>query len=64
MICANKFDDCESCAFGGQDHAICDSCEDADQWEPNFEDSLVSTKVKVIKVYKKQKIQLQLKEAA
>jgi len=29
-----KFDDCESCAFYGDEPAICDGCEDADQWEP------------------------------
>lgn len=61
MICANKFDDCESCAFEGQSHAICDECEDADQWEPGFEDSL---KVKVIKIHKKPKMIKQEKIAA
>lgn len=29
-----RFDDCESCAFYEREPAICDECEDADQWEP------------------------------
>lgn len=51
---SDKYDDCASCAFGGQDHAVCDECDDGDQWEPGFEeDSAELTKVKVITIHKK-----------
>ena len=32
-----KYEDCESCAFYKVEPAICDECEDADQWEPEDE---------------------------
>lgn len=51
----DRYEDCESCAFGGQDHAICDECDEADQWEPEFEDSLMVGSPKVIKFMKKNK---------
>jgi hypothetical protein len=38
----DRYEDCVSCAFQGEDHPICDSCEDADQWEPADEDMLDS----------------------
>jgi hypothetical protein len=51
---SDKYDDCASCTFGGQDHAICDVCDEGDQWESAYEeDSAELTKVKVIKIHKK-----------
>lgn len=29
-----RYEDCESCAFYEEEPAMCDECEDADQWEP------------------------------
>jgi hypothetical protein len=55
MTTCNKYDDCESCAFGGQDHAICEECDDADQWEPGFEDSLDAGSQNIIKFKKRSK---------
>jgi hypothetical protein len=56
---SDKYEDCASCAFSGQDHVICDQCEDADQWELDEyedEDSLVMiSKPKIIKFHKKEK---------
>lgn len=64
---SDKYDDCESCAFGGQDHAICDSCNDSDQWEPGYEDdegSAEITKINVIKIIKKPKQELEREKVA
>lgn len=33
-----RYEDCESCVFYGREPAICDECEDADQWEPDDEE--------------------------
>jgi hypothetical protein len=30
-----KFDECQDCYFYGVEPAMCDECEDADQFEPN-----------------------------
>lgn len=54
-----KYNDCYSCAFSDQNHPICDMCDDADQWEPAYEeeDSLVKGKKSIIKIKKfKEKI--------
>lgn len=65
---SDKYDDCASCAFGGQDHAVCDECEDADQWEFGIEeDSAELTKLKVITIHKKAEMEFSVlleKEAA
>ncbi|MGV2866484.1 hypothetical protein [Achromobacter sp. AGC39] len=40
-----KFDDCLSCAFYGEEPAICEECEDADQWvegDVDYDDSLAA----------------------
>lgn len=39
---SDRYEDCVSCAFQGEDHPICDSCEDADQWEPADDDMMDS----------------------
>ena len=33
-----RYPDCESCAFYNVEEAICDECDEADQWEPADED--------------------------
>ena len=55
---SDKYDDCESCAFGGQDHAMCDSCEDADQWEPGYEDGMATSPVKPVTFHLKTKFKV------
>lgn len=31
----DPYEDCASCVFRGREPAICDECDDADQWEPD-----------------------------
>lgn len=52
---AAKYPDCESCAFYGVEPAICDECEDADQWEPADDEDYYSASGcrKVIKIQKR-----------
>jgi len=39
-----RFPDCESCAFYHVEEAICDECNDADQWEPDDPGALMQEK--------------------
>lgn len=56
---SDKYEYCESCAFGGQNHAICDECDDGDQWEDGIDDSMQAIPEKIIKFYKKEEIELE-----
>lgn len=31
----SRYPDCESCAFYEVEEAICEDCDEADQWEPS-----------------------------
>lgn len=59
-----RYPDCESCAFHHVEDAICDDCDDADQWEPDEPtDEVITTTKRVIhtmRFYRNKK----LKEAA
>ena len=35
MTC--KYEECDTCRFNNEEPAICDICEDADQYEPDDE---------------------------
>lgn len=53
----SRYPDCESCAFQDEP-AICDECDDADQWEPGEDlgfspGQVTSTRTKVIRIHPK-----------
>lgn len=47
-----KFPECEDCYFYQTEPAVCDECDDADQFEPNdeFEDSADTERKREAKV--------------